>query len=128
MLMRFAAILRLARSACLHRCSLLLLLLQAHLLLLQIVKTLAAAGNRKRVSAIINKLVEEFAFSPQVGATSGKQERLHKCGEAGQHWLVQMDSAVSPQVKPAASKPRSSTGLEASVKPACSQCILPCCG
>ena len=63
------------RSACLHRCSLLLLLLQAHLLL-QIVKTLAAAGNRKRVSAIIDKLVEEFAFSPQVSATSGKQETV----------------------------------------------------
>ena len=84
MLMQFAVILRLARSACPHQCSLLLLLLQAHLLL-QIVKTLAAAGNRKRVSAIIDKLVEEFAFSPQVSATSIHQGRLHAYGEACLH-------------------------------------------
>ena len=73
-----------ARSACLQQCSLRLLLLQAQLLL-QIVKTLAAAGNRKRVSAIIDKLVEEFAFSPQVSATSSTQERLHAYGDACLH-------------------------------------------
>ena len=78
------AILRLSGSTCLHQCSLLLLLPQAHLLL-QIVKTLAAAGNRKRVSAIIDKLVEEFAFSPQVSATSRKQETLYAHGEACLH-------------------------------------------
>ena len=37
-----------------------------------------------------------------------------------------LKSAVSPQVSTAASKPHNSTGLGATVKPACSPCISPC--
>lgn len=37
----------------------------------QLVKSLAAAGNTKRVGQIIDKLIEDFAFSPQANYRKG---------------------------------------------------------
>ena len=37
----------------------------------QLVKSLAATGNTKRVGQIINKLIEDFAFSPQANYRKG---------------------------------------------------------
>ena len=37
----------------------------------QLVKSLTAAGNTKRVGQIINKLIEDFAFSPQANYRKG---------------------------------------------------------
>ncbi len=41
----------------------------------QLVKSLAPAGNTKRVGQIIDKLIEDFAFSPQANYRKGGLQR-----------------------------------------------------
>lgn len=54
----------------------------------QIVKRLAAAGDTAKISSIIDKLISEFAFSPQANHRKVTLTRLHcsriSCGSACQ--------------------------------------------